>query len=55
MILGDGGGKILNVTLSAHHGLPGMANSSAARAAVAFATEPFGTQEPLAEERRPSR
>jgi citronellol/citronellal dehydrogenase len=29
-----GGGKILNVTLSPHHGLPGMAHSSAARAAV---------------------
>jgi citronellol/citronellal dehydrogenase len=29
-----GGGKVLNVTLSPHHGLPGMAHSSAARAAV---------------------
>src|SRR3954454_4752456 len=29
----DGGGKILSVTLSPHHGLPGMAHSSAARAA----------------------
>ncbi len=28
------GGKVLNVTLSPHHGLPGMAHSSAARAAV---------------------
>ncbi|MEA2388172.1 MAG: citronellol/citronellal dehydrogenase [Thermoleophilaceae bacterium] len=28
------GGRILNVTLSPHHGLPGMAHSSAARAAV---------------------
>src|SRR5918995_1671555 len=28
------GGKIVNVTLSPHHGLPGMAPSSAARAAV---------------------
>jgi citronellol/citronellal dehydrogenase len=28
------GGKILSVTLSPHHGLPGMAHSSAARAAV---------------------
>jgi len=28
------GGKIVNVTLSPHHGLPGMAHSSAARAAV---------------------
>jgi citronellol/citronellal dehydrogenase len=29
-----GGGKIVNVTISPHHGLPGMAHSSAARAAV---------------------
>ncbi len=29
-----GGGTIINVTLSPHHGLPGMADSSAARAAV---------------------
>jgi citronellol/citronellal dehydrogenase len=29
-----GGGKIVNVTLSPHHGLPGMAHSAAARAAV---------------------
>jgi len=29
-----GGGRIVNVTLSPHHGLPGMAHSSAARAAV---------------------
>ena len=29
-----GGGKIISVTLSPHHGLPGMAHSSAARAAV---------------------
>src|ERR671914_2073889 len=29
-----GGGKVMNVTLSPHHGLPGMAHSSAARAAV---------------------
>ena len=28
------GGKIVNVTLSPHHGLPGMAHSSTARAAV---------------------
>ena len=28
------GGKIVNVTLSPHHGLPGMVHSSAARAAV---------------------
>jgi citronellol/citronellal dehydrogenase len=29
-----GGGKVMSVTLSPHHGLPGMAHSSAARAAV---------------------
>jgi citronellol/citronellal dehydrogenase len=29
-----GGGKVVNVTISPHHGLPGMAHSSAARAAV---------------------
>jgi citronellol/citronellal dehydrogenase len=34
MIPGGRGGKIVNVTLSPHHGLPGMAHSSAARAAV---------------------
>src|SRR4051795_391292 len=30
----SGGGKIISVTLSPHHGLPGMAHSSAARAGV---------------------
>jgi citronellol/citronellal dehydrogenase len=30
----QGGGKVVCVTLSPHHGLPGMAHSSAARAAV---------------------
>ena len=34
MIPGGQGGKIVNVTLSPHHGLPAMAHSSAARAAV---------------------
>jgi citronellol/citronellal dehydrogenase len=34
MIPNERGGKIVNVTLSPHHGLPGMAHSSAARAAV---------------------
>ncbi|MFN2617802.1 MAG: SDR family oxidoreductase [Thermoleophilaceae bacterium] len=34
MIAGGRGGKIVNVTLSPHHGMPGMAHSSAARAAV---------------------
>jgi citronellol/citronellal dehydrogenase len=33
MIPGEGG-KVISVTLSPHHGLPGMAHSSAARAAV---------------------
>src|SRR6185437_3207526 len=34
MIPSGSGGKIVNVTLSPHHGLPGMVHSSAARAAV---------------------
>jgi citronellol/citronellal dehydrogenase len=34
MIPSGAGGKIVNVTLSPHNGLPGMAHSSAARAAV---------------------
>ncbi|MBN1530786.1 MAG: SDR family oxidoreductase [Thermoleophilaceae bacterium] len=34
MIPEERGGKIVNVTLSPHNGLPGMAHSSAARAAV---------------------
>src|SRR3954471_1064449 len=34
MIPSGRGGKIVNVTLSPHHGLPGMVHSSAARAAV---------------------
>ena len=34
MIPSGRGGKIMNVTLSPHHGLTGMAHSSAARAAV---------------------
>jgi citronellol/citronellal dehydrogenase len=33
-MMAAGGGKIISVTLSPHHGLPGMAHSSAARAAV---------------------
>ena len=32
--LGAGGGRVINVTLSPHHGMPGMAHSGAARAAV---------------------
>ena len=31
---GAGGGRIVNVTLSPHHGMPGMAHSGAARATV---------------------
>ena len=34
-----GGGTIVNVTLSPHHGLPGMAHSSSARAAVEAMTQ----------------
>jgi citronellol/citronellal dehydrogenase len=34
-----GGGRILNVTLSPHHGMPGMAHSGAARAAVEALTK----------------
>src|SRR3954454_817168 len=33
-LIPSGGGKVISVTLSPHHGLPGMAHSSAARAAV---------------------
>jgi citronellol/citronellal dehydrogenase len=33
-MIAAGGGKIVNVTLSPHHGLPGMTHSSSARAAV---------------------
>ena len=32
--LGVAGGRVINVTLSPHHGMPGMAHSGAARAAV---------------------
>jgi citronellol/citronellal dehydrogenase len=42
-----GGGTIINVTLSPHHGLAGMTHSSAARAAVE------GYTRALARERRP--
>jgi citronellol/citronellal dehydrogenase len=34
LALGPGGGTIINVTLSPHHGMPGMAHSGAARATV---------------------
>ncbi len=40
---GGGGGTIVNVTLSPHHGMPGMAHSGAARATVeALTTELAG-------------
>jgi citronellol/citronellal dehydrogenase len=32
--VGSGGGRVINVTLSPHHGMPGMAHSGAARATV---------------------
>jgi citronellol/citronellal dehydrogenase len=35
----DGGGRIVNVTLSPHHGMPGMAHSGAARATVEALTK----------------
>ena len=34
LALADGGGTVVNVTLSPHHGMPGMAHSGAARATV---------------------
>jgi citronellol/citronellal dehydrogenase len=34
LALGAGGGHVVNVTLSPHHGMPGMAHSGAARATV---------------------
>jgi citronellol/citronellal dehydrogenase len=34
LAMADAGGTIVNVTLSPHHGMPGMAHSGAARAAV---------------------
>jgi citronellol/citronellal dehydrogenase len=34
LAIGERGGTIVNVTLSPHHGMPGMAHSGAARAAV---------------------
>jgi citronellol/citronellal dehydrogenase len=38
-----GGGTVINVTLSPHHGLPGMTHSSAARAAVEELTREWAT------------
>ena len=40
----SGGGTIVNVTLSPHHGLPGMTHSSAARAAVEGYTRAWARQ-----------
>ncbi len=42
--LGDGGGRLINVTLSPHHGMPGMAHSGAARAAVEALTRELATR-----------
>ena len=39
-----GGGMVVNVTLSPHHGLPGMTHSSAARAAVEGATRELAAE-----------
>lgn len=41
---GHGGGTIVNVTLSPHHGMPGMAHSGAARAAVESLTRELATR-----------
>jgi citronellol/citronellal dehydrogenase len=38
------GGRIVNVTLSPHHGMPGMAHSGAARAAVESLTRRLATE-----------
>jgi citronellol/citronellal dehydrogenase len=38
-----GGGRVINVTLSPHHGMPGMAHSGAARAAVEALTRELAT------------
>ncbi|HEV2075459.1 MAG TPA: SDR family oxidoreductase, partial [Thermoleophilaceae bacterium] len=39
-----GGGKVVSVTLSPHHGLPGMAHSAAARAGVETMTRTLATE-----------
>lgn len=41
---GAGGGRIVNVTLSPHHGMPGMAHSGAARAAVEALTRELAAE-----------
>ena len=50
--LGDRRGMVINVTLSPHHGLPGMTHSSAARAAVEALTRELPRE--LAPRRSPS-
>jgi citronellol/citronellal dehydrogenase len=40
----EGGGTIVNVTLSPHHGMPGMAHSGAARATVEALTRELATR-----------
>ena len=42
--MAERGGTIINITLSPHHGLPGMAHSSSARAAVEALTGELATQ-----------
>ena len=44
MIPSGHGGKVVNITLSPHNGLPGMAHSSAARAAVENLTRVLATE-----------
>jgi citronellol/citronellal dehydrogenase len=41
---GTGGGTIVNVTLSPHHGMPGMAHSGSARAAVEALTRELASR-----------
>jgi citronellol/citronellal dehydrogenase len=42
--LGYGGGRLINVTLSPHHGMPGMAHSGAARATVEALTRELASR-----------
>ena len=41
-----GGGRIVNVTLSPHHGMPGMAHSGSARATVEALTRELARRGP---------
>ena len=43
---GDDGGTVVNVTVSPHHGMPAMAHTGAARAAVEALTREWATQWP---------